>query len=360
MKVLLLNQFGNGSEAPTGRLAAELAEFLNLHGHTAQVISSDDSYKIKRTRWRRWAHELRSHWVLFFRALKSGRADAVISFTSPVCLPVTARLVATLLTAKLYLWNMDIYPELALVLLELRPGLVASTLRALMRSAYTSAAGVIALDDDMREFFKETYGVESSVIPPWPPSLPWPNLSPCLSYKNKTWLYSGNLGQAHEIQVLLKIQKRLEADGADIQLVLQGAGAQWSISQDIAKGMELRNVLWRNPALDSELTESLLRADVLVVTRKPETKGLLWPSKLALAQLSRRPVLWIGDTDSWTGREVKKEPQNAAFLPGQEEEIFNWLKKTLSADFICSPAPIPTEASRQEYLQRWLALLSNL
>jgi hypothetical protein len=359
LKVLLLNQFGAGSEAPTGRLADELAEFLNLHRHTARVISSNASYRVKRTGWRRWAHELRSHFILFFRAVNLGRADVVISFTSPVCLPVTARFAASFLHAKLYLWNMDLYPDLALALGELKPGLLASMLRSLMQGAYKSAAGVVALDDDMREFLQENYGVDSCVIPPWPPNLPWPASLSSATAGNKTWLYSGNLGQAHEIKTLLKIQQRLEGTRTDIQLVLQGGGAQWAFSQESARQLGLKNVSWRNPATESKLTESLWNADVLVVTRKPETKGLLWPSKLALAQLSSRPVLWIGDTDSRTAGALRAEPRNGVFAPGEVEQTARWLIDTMTATSHRPVLPLATETSRRENLQKWEALLTG-
>ena len=252
MRILILNQFGRDAGAPTGRLARELAEFLQAAGHGARVLSSDASYHVRRRGWRRWAHEAKSHLVLFGRTLAHGRVDAVIALTSPVCLPVTAAIAAGLRGARLYLWNMDLYPDLALVLGELKPGGLASLLRAAMARAYHAAIVVVALDEDMRAYLQQNYGVDSAVIPPWPPDLNWPAGPTSASKAESTWLYSGNLGQAHDIHTLLEMQQRLEAAGVPARLVLQGSGAQWQTSQKIAAGLKLKNVTWRAPVEEAE------------------------------------------------------------------------------------------------------------
>ncbi len=46
---------------------------------------------------------------------------------------------------------------------------------------------------------------------------------------------------------------------------------------------------WRPYVPEDQLPASLLAADVLAVTQKPETRGLLWPSKLALVTSLPRP-----------------------------------------------------------------------
>ena len=359
MKILVLNQFGGGSGAPTGRLAAELVEFLRGRGHDARLLASDPSYQVRRRGWRRWAHEAKSHLILFFRALAQGKADAVIALTSPVCLPATAAVAAFLLRAKLYLWNMDLYPDLALVLRELKPGPLARMLRAVMARAYRSAAGVVALDEDMRAYLRTEYGVEAVILPPWPPELPWPDPASIPPRAEKIWLYSGNLGQAHDIRTLLEVQKRLEEEQVPAQLVLQGSGAQWLVSQEMAAELNLKKVVWREPVEEKDLTASLLGADVLVVTRKPEMKGLIWPSKLALALLSGRPLLWIGDTDSATSRALMENDRNGAFRADQQEEVVAWLTRRLEKPILTLITAIPTQASRRELMARWNSILES-
>jgi colanic acid biosynthesis glycosyl transferase WcaI len=359
VKIALLNQFGSRSGAPTGRLAEELAGFLRTAGHDARVISCDVSYELKRRGWRRWAHELKSHLILFLRVFRSGKADAILALTSPVCLPVTAQLAARLMRAKLYLWNMDLYPDVALTLRELNPGFLAWLLRALMGRAYRSAECAVALDEDMRNYLEREYGVETTVVSPWPPDLRWPAPQEFRGKTGKTWLYSGNLGRAHETQTLMDVQKLLEDDGSDARLVLQGGGSETASSGEAAAKLNLKNVVWRGPVDEKSLTRSLLGADVLVVTRKPEMKGLMWPSKLALARLSGRPVLWIGDTDSAAARALREDGRSGAFRPDQKEEIFAWLKRVFRDENERQVAPISPQISRRKEMARWAAILGD-
>ena len=53
-------------------------------------------------------------------------------------------------------------------------------------------------------------------------------------------------------------------------------------------------------------------------------KGLLLPSKLMLAELSGRPILWIGDTDGFTALRLRKAG-HGVFASDQIEPIAEWL-----------------------------------
>jgi hypothetical protein len=92
-----------------------------------------------------------------------------------------------------------------------------------------------------------------------------------------------------------------------------------------AQAMGLQRVSWRPYVADSELLDSLLRARALVVTQLPQCEGMLWPSKLALAQQLPRPVLFIGPRSSC-------EPRvgDAVFAPGQWRESADWLREALA------------------------------
>ena len=353
MRLLLLNRFGPDSEAPTGRLLGELADHLQARGHEVSLLTADPVYGGTRKGWLRWLQEFRAHGVLLWKSLLHPRVDAVLSLTSPVCLLLTADLAARRHHARSYHWAMDLYPDLAAALGQLPAA--ARPLRTSMRRAYARATAVVALDGDMRDHLRAVYGREAAVIAPWPPSLPWP-LPSAQAEGESTWLYSGNLGQAHEVGVLLHVQQLLEKEGVPATLVLQGAGAQWGGSQETARALGLTRVIWRPPVPDAELTASLLGAGVLIVTRKPETQGLLWPSKLALALLSGRPILWIGDTEGATAQALRAGG-HGVFAPGQIEEIAAWLRLKFASSAIL-PDPQPVEPVRSAALRQWEELLA--
>jgi hypothetical protein len=355
MRLLFLNQYGPDSGAPTGRILGELAEGLQRLGHEITFLYVDSSYGQSRRGLKRILHEIRAHLLLAGRSMGHRRVDAVLTLTSPACLTVTGGLIARILGARHFHWAMDLYPEAGVRLGELREGALTRFLTHLMRRAYRKARRVVVLDDDMRDYLLRAYGVEAAIMEPFPPDVAWtpPSRTPG---EPKRWLYSGNLGRAHEIDVLLQVQKRLEENGAEVELVLQGHGAQFGASQEAARALGLRSVRWNAPAPSERLGQSLLEADVLVVTRKPTMKGLLLPSKLMLAELSGRPILWIGDTDGFTAGRLKKAG-HGVFASGELDAIAAWLRQALDPN---APPPSPPRASsaqREQGIATWNALL---
>jgi len=254
---------------------------------------------------------------------------------------------------------MDIYPDVGERLGELKSGTLVRLLRFLIRRAYHAADGIITLDEDMRDYLRQNYGVDSTVIEPFPPEVTWP-AGETNHKAGKRWLYSGNFGRAHEIEVLLQIQKRLEERLVDAELILQGQGPQFLSSQDTANRLGLRRVQWCAPVPLEKLGASLLHSDVLVVTRKAEMKGLLLPSKLMLAELSGKSILWIGDTDGKTARRLARESRHGVFTIDSVEPIALWLQDIFERPSPKQPIePRATRVVRQESLRQWEALLPN-
>jgi len=228
-----------------------------------------------------------------------------------------------------------------------------------MRHAYQSASGIVTLDEDMREYLQKNYGVDSKVIEPFPPEVFWP-LVERKSEAARRWLYSGNFGRAHEIQVLLEIQKRLEESRVHAELILQGQGPQFLSSRGSAASLGLKQIQWREPVPLEKLGKSLLESDVLVVTRKAEMKGLLLPSKLMLAELSGRTILWIGDTDGKTAQRLARENRHGVFTMEDVGPIAAWLQGVFERESVASDLkPRSTREIRQESVRQWEELFKE-
>ena len=360
MRLLFLNQYFPPDPAPTGILLREIADALTAAGHEVLFASSGQDYRAGQKRASRMRRELEALWRLFRAALAAGPVDAVISATSPPLLVVVAALVSKLRRALHYHWLFDMYPELATALGEIPDGPAARAFSAMTRSAYRAAACVVALDDDMAARLKQ-YGVSPQIIPPWVfqsllaaraallPALPSLNTDP-------VWLYSGNLGRAHEWRTLLDAQRLLESAGAPWRLVFQGGGPAWPAAQDYAASLALRRCDWRSYVPEDQLPASLLAADVLVVTQKPETCGLLWPSKLALATSLPRPLLWVGPTDRAIARDLATLPGAAIFLPGDANSIAKWLIENGLKNYPISRDPV---AIRAAGLAQWVQIVEG-
>jgi glycosyltransferase involved in cell wall biosynthesis len=284
----------------------------------------------------------------------------VVSASSPPCLLLVATLVAFWHGAKLVHWIMDLYPEIAVSLGEIREGLLAKVIGKAMGWAYRCAKAVVVLDEDMAERLRK-YRVRPEIIGVWvfasviaqakrataEPVAPW------------TWIYSGNLGRAHEWETLLAAQAILEKRGAGIRLLFQGAGPSRPAAEARATELGLQQCEWKGYVDEAELPDALRRGQVLAVTQLPAAQGLLWPSKLGLILSLPRPILWVGPIDGAIARKLRQLPQAGVFAPGQAAEVAGWLIALKNGPGnVCQPA-VDAAEHREAALTAWVRLLDK-
>lgn len=361
MRFLFLNQYFPPDPAPTGILLRELADELVKAGHTVDFVAARQEYRAGQKQGGRMKRELFALWRMLLDAIRRPKADVVISLSSPPCLSFVAALIALRHRAHAIHWVMDLYPEIAVALGEVREGLLSKTIGALMGWSYRRCTKVVVLDEDMAERLRR-YGVEPAIIRPWVfrsvlARLPAGPVAPVAEW---TWIYSGNLGRAHEWQTLLEAQALLEKKGAGIQLVFQGGGPSWQTAQAKAAELGLRQIEWRGYVDEAELPASLESCQVLAVSQLPEVKGLLWPSKLGLITALSRPILWVGPVDSAVGRWLRNLPHAALFEPGQAAPIATWLISLKNQTAPAPTQPLNPAAYRDHALERWRQILSDL
>jgi hypothetical protein len=301
--------------------------------------------------------------------MKARRADVVVSGSSPPCLLAVAALVAWKHRARTAHWAMDLYPELAVALGQMGGGMAGGFFRMLMRRAYRRTDTVVALDADMSARLR-AHGIATEEIRPWVPERLL-GRAEVLAGKDEeeeekeerakggefVWMYSGNLGRAHEWRTLLDAQAILEREGRAATLRFQGGGGNWLPAQDRARELGLRRCEWPGYAPEAELRRSLLEADVLVATQKPEASSLVWPSKLALMLDLPRRIAWVGRTDGAVAALLRTGEDNGVFAPGDAAGLARWLGK-IQADGQRDVAPMDdARATREALLAKWLVLL---
>ncbi len=260
--------------------------------------------------------------------------------------------------AKSVHWLMDMYPELAVALGELRPGFVPKMIEKGMRWGYKKADLVVGLDSDMSEHLNRVYGVNAEVIRPWINERALASASAADAQPDDawTWIYSGNLGRAHEWETILRAQALLEARGLPIRLLFQGGGPSREPAQALAMQLHLKKCEWKEYVDESELPRSLLRCRVLIATQKPDTRGLLWPSKLALAMHLPRPILWIGTADGAVAALLKQSGRAGVFGCGENEAVAEWIAGQFHGDAASGQA-VDGRAERANSLAKWEELL---
>lgn len=365
MRVLFLNQYFPPDPAPTGLLFREIADELLRLGHDVDFVDAGQDYRTGQASGGRMKRELGALW----RMLRAGkalasqqRADVVVSGTSPPCLGVIADRVARKHKAAHIHWAMDMYPELAVELGEIRrTSPVAKITRWLMCGVYRRAAKVVAMDEDMAARLRKVRGcAEPAIIRPWvmqrcegadfsaQPEAPW------------TWIYSGNLGRAHEWETLLAAQAKLEQRRVDARLLFQGGGPSIKPAQERAAELGLKRCEWQDYAPAENLAASLLRCEVLAASQLPSVRGLLWPSKLALMLTLPRPILFVGPADGAIAAEFRRVPHAGVFSPGDADGVAGWLSERRSSRQFIPPESVPcAKQGRSAALVAWCDLIQS-
>ncbi len=360
MRILFLNQYFPPDPAPTGVLFREIADDLQRLGHETDFVDAAQDYRAGQGGGGRMKREIGALW----RMLRSGRArqrpDVVVSGTSPPCLGVIADRVARKHRAAHIHWAMDVYPELAVELGEIRRGSLVSKLTGwAMRGVYRRAKAVVALDADMASRFQKL-GIAPACIRPWVTGSASASYSKRLPEAPWTWIYSGNLGRAHEWETLLAAQALLEQRGVDARLLFQGGGPSRKPAQERATALGLRHCEWQDYAPADALADSLLRCEVLVASQLPAVRGLLWPSKLALMLTLPRPILFVGPADGAIASELRGVPHAGVFAPGDAGGVASWIAGQRASRPAIAPGSVQSAGhQRAAALAEWRGLIAR-
>jgi hypothetical protein len=359
VRILFLNQYFPPDPAPTGALFAEIADALRTRGHEARFIDAGQAYRSGQGQAGRMRREVSALVRMLRLGLFEPRPDVVISGTSPPCLAFVGQCIAQRHGARSIHWCMDLYPEIAVALGEVKEGVLCRLIRKVMSWSYRHTSTVVALDGDMASRLSE-HGVNPRVIRPW--VMEWHG-NPAVDARSSTdwtWLYSGNLGRAHEWDTLLEAQAILEKNKRDIALVFQGGGPSWNGARVRAEELGLKGITWRTYAPDSEVCASLLQAQCLAVTQKTEVQGMLWPSKLALMLALPRPILFIGPVDGDIARALRRLPHAGIFRPGDASGVAEWLTQAREQGVPVDPRNvIDAGAHRTACIEEWIGIVES-
>ena len=360
MRVLFLNQYFPPDAAPTGVLLRELADELERAGHTVDFVAARQDYRAGQQKSGRMLREAKALGRMLWDGVRRPRAQVVVSATSPPCLLVVATLVALWHRARSVHWIMDLYPEIAVALGEVRAGFLVRMIGQVMGWCYRRAARVVVLDADMAARLR-VYGVESAVIRPWVFASVLPQLASARNEPDAewTWIYSGNLGRAHEWETLLQAQAILEQREAGVRLLFQGGGPSRSLAEARAAELGLRQCVWAGYVEEAELPGSMFRCHALAVTQLPAAQGLLWPSKLGLVMSLPRPILWVGPVDGAIAQTLRAFPHAGIFAPGDAGAVADWLlARKAGGAAVPAAAVFDPAIHRTESLAEWTRLFA--
>jgi len=347
VKIILLNQFFPPDLAPTGQMAADLAEDLIGMGHQVSVLASRGSYlggekRESHSTWRgidvhRVSATSLGKRTLAHRALDYGSfyaaagwalrrmppPDVIVAMTTPPLIAATG-LGARQKGTRLVYWVQDLYPEIAIAFGAIgENALHTRTMAAISRRVMAAAASVVVLGEAMADRVVAAGARRDRVttIPNWADgqvvrSVPHdanPLREDLRRGSRFVVLYSGNIGRAHDVSTLVGAARAL-AGRDDIAFVFQGEGNKRAELELGTRG--LPNVRFAPYQPREKLAESLSAADVHLITLSPNVLGLLEPSKLYGIMAAGRPALYVGPDRSEVARTIAAERMGACVNNG--------------------------------------------
>lgn len=136
--------------------------------------------------------------------------------------------------------------------------------------------------------------------------------------------YSGNFGELHDLIVLLEAARLLE--NHPIQFIFVGSGKKKSQISRYMDDYHLTNVKLYPYVDRSLLHQSLGACDLSVISLIPGADDTVSPSKLLGILASRKPVLFIGSTDSYLAELIRTYKIGFVSEPGDPLALATTLK----------------------------------
>ena len=342
---IFINQFFWPDPAATSQLLTDLTADAVEKGHLVRVISGASRYtnmedlilppvqilRCPATPFRRSLLGRVSSYVSFlipatFHALRGRRPDAIVTMTTPPALHLLGTLVRSLRGARHYIWEMDLYPDVAIELGIFSPRSPVTRLVSwAFNFARRRAEGIIAVGEEMKERLI-AHGIPAEkihVCENWADSrdiapLPFPR-GPLTLY------YSGNLGLVHDVETVLAAIEYFR-DDKGVRFLFAGGGSQRAAFEATCTDRGLTNVLFGPYCERPDLGLRLAQGHLGLVTQLPSSLGCVVPSKTYGILAAGRPLLFIGPKKATPARIIEMHECGWHVEPGDSASLITLLE----------------------------------
>ena len=239
--------------------------------------------------------------------LTSRRSDVVVVESPPLLTAIPAMANRILRHTPYVLITADLWPDVAVDMGLLRPGVVLTTLETLERRAYRSASRITAVTHGQIQTLTEDKGVPADKLVLMPngvdPTLFGPGpVSPAARSAlgghdtDRIILYAGTHGHAHGMDVLLDAAPLVGAAHPEVRFVCVGGGSDRDRLIERARAEGISNVDFLEARPLEEIAE-LYRASWAGLSTLRPSKSLeaARPSKIFPIMASALPVIYSGD-----------------------------------------------------------------
>jgi len=346
LRLLLINQFFWPDTAPTGRFLLDVACAVEGERIEMTVICGASGYGTTDDTPRPPVRILRPSSTHFSRdtvgrilsygsflagalvaGFRVGRPDTVVTLTTPPLTSVFGRMLKLSRGCRHFIWEMDVYPDIAVDLGALKPhSMLTCVIGALADWSRRNADGIIVLGEEMKArliardipehkiHIAENWADGTEITP-----LPFPE-GPLVVH------YSGNFGRAHDIDTIAAVIEGC-ANDCRFQFVFAGGGARRQQMESLCRQQSIANVFFRPHSSRAEVGASLAEGHLGLVTQLPQTCGSVVPSKTYGIMAAGRPILYIGPREATPARIIERFQCGWQVDPGDTAALASLLQK---------------------------------
>jgi colanic acid biosynthesis glycosyl transferase WcaI len=375
MRILLLNQFFWPDSAPTGQLLADVTRLIDPKLHIVTVLCGAPGYGVtdtaspprvkivrlgsasfSRTTMLRIISYASFFAAAFSRGIREPKPDIVLTLTTPPLISLLGTLLKRLRGSRHFIWEMDLYPDIAVDLNVLGArSLVARLIGALADFSRKRADGIIALGEDMKArliargvapnkiFVAENWADGCEIVP-----------SP-LREGPMVVNYSGTFGLAHEEYTITEAIRQLR-DDKRFRFVFVGGGARRKSLEGFCHSQEISSVEFQPYAKRLDLSNSLARGHIGLVTQIPETLGAVVPSKVYGIMAAGRPVLYIGPESATPARIIQEHECGWRIDPGDVTGLVCLLRRLEQNRDLLRKAGLKARTSFEKHYDKPIAV----
>lgn len=327
----------------------------------------------------RMANEVSFFIVAFAYLLYSRPQEPVLLPTSPTFLPILGWLLKPVRGDKYVPVVFDLYPDMAVQLGFLTEnGPIYRVWDWLNRRTYRGAAETITIGETMESTLQKKYGhaCRVTVIHNWEDGdwiRPQSKAENAFARENGfidelTILYSGNLGQHHDLESVIEAATSIETMDTPrpVHFVFIGEGGKKAALQSMVEERNLDSVSFLPYQPEEVLPDSLTSGDVALVTMEEGVEGLCVSSKFYTALASGQAVLAISNPDAEIGSVVERTGCGIRVDPRSPDQIREaiefWLANPNRCDEMGTDARaiFETRFTRKRAIDRYLETLRGV
>ncbi len=360
MKILLINQAFVSPDEPGHTRHFEMARFLQSHGHELIIVASDLNYQTgQRTISRKgiFAEQIiegvrilrayiypalhRSYFwriISFFSfmfssvwtALQVRDVDLVMGTTPPIFQAVSAWFVSFIRRKPFLLEVRDLWPEFGVSMGVLKNPVVIALARWLEKFLYARATQILVNSPAYKEYMirigvpekKITYIAYGTDVEMFNPHVDGSSIRTELGLQDKfVVLYAGALGQANDIDTILRAAQRLNTEDK-IRFVLFGDGKERPRLQSEAERMKLSNVIFAGVRPKKDMPRVVASADVcLAILQDIPMFRTTYPNKVFDYMAAGRATVLV--IDGITRELIESSGGGVYVHPGDDELLAN-------------------------------------